>query len=150
MIWIIYYVVSVISVTILAVYNVTQLCINSASIIPIFLIGLSVFQALYFYNNRSKSDFSSGNNSPLSETEWEILSVYMSFSYVFFIPLLLPFVIFFQTPIKALSLIIYGLAFVGGNICFRIKHGKEIKARLEHEKQELDEQKKKEELGIIR
>lgn len=150
MIWVVYYLITVIATIIIAISNTDIINISIYSVIPLILIAISAFQAFYHYNNRSKIDFNSGNNSPLLEKEWNILSVYMSFSFVFFIPLMFPFVVFFPTPAKALSLILYFLAFISGNIYFRLKYGNAIKSRLDDENKSLTEQLKKEEMGKLK
>ena len=124
--------------------------ITIAAVCPLFLMILSLFQGFYFNNNRSKGDFNTSSSADLTEDEWSILSVYMSYSYFIAVPVLIPFALFFGTPIKVLSIFVYLLAFSAGHICYRIKHSKEYTSRMKLESDELKEQLKKEELGKIK
>jgi len=63
------------------------------------------------------------------------------------IPLYLPFILFFPLWGKVMSLILYLAAFAGGNILFRIRHGRVIRERLRREEEEIRRQISREELG---
>ena len=117
------------------------------SVLPLFLLLLSVFQSVYFNNNRGKKDFSSNNTSELTEKEWERMSVYMSRSYLVAVPLFIQFIIFFDSPAKVLSVLVFFAAFCGGGIYFRVKHKDERVSRFDKETKELEEQRRNEELG---
>ena len=146
----IYYAITLVMNLVCAIAFREHISITTVSLLPIFLIFLSALQAGYFKNNRSKTDFNSANNADLTEEEWEILSVYMSYSYLFSIPLFIPFILFFSMIIKILSLFVFFAAFTSAPIYFRLKHGKEYKTRFKRESDELKEQLKKEELGNIK
>ena len=57
-------------------------------------------------------------------------------------------IFFFSSYAKLCSIIPYILAYIVGNVIFKFKYGKTIKARLELEKEELRKQLQNEELGI--
>ena len=145
--WLIYYGITVILNIVCAIVFHEHLNITAGSIVPLALIALSIFQAVYFHNYRSKKDFNTYNDSELTEEEWAQLSVYMSKSYLIGIPWFLPFVLFFSTGIKMLSLLVFFAAFTGGAIYYRIRHSKDLQSRFAKEADELEEQKKRESLG---
>ncbi len=125
-----------------------MLIISASSVLPLFLLGWSAFQAAYFHKHRAKSDFNINNDADLTEEEWNILSVYMRNSYIISAVLYVPFIFLFITLIKVIaSIVIFAVAFTGAPIYFRIKHGKEYQSRYKREAEELKKQKKKEELG---
>ena len=145
--WVIYYIVTLglNLVGILVFHENLNLVFNS--VIPLFVIGLSIFQIGYFSKHPHKKDFNTNNNSDLTEEEWEKMTSYMISSYHLFIPLMLPFVWFFSSGVKLLSILVFLMAFVGGMLFYRLRHGKEYHARFDKESKELEEQKQREELG---
>ena len=145
--WLIYYIVTLglNLIGIIVFHENLNLVFNS--VIPLFMIGLSVFQIGYFSKHPHKKDFNTNNNSDLTEGEWARMTSYMISSYLIFIPLMLPFVWFFSAGVKLLSILVFLLAFAGGMIWYRLRHGKEYHARFAKENRELEEQQKREELG---
>lgn len=145
--WVIYYIVTLglNLVGVMAFHDRLNLVFNS--VIPLFMIGLSVFQIGYFSKHPNKKDFNSNNDSDLTEGEWARMTSYMISSYLIFIPLMLPFVWFFSAGVKLLSILVFLLAFTGGMLWYRLRHGKEYHARFTKENKELEEQQKREELG---
>ena len=145
--WVIYYIVALglNLVGVMVFHDRLNLVFNS--VIPLFMIGLSIFQVGYFSRHPHKKDFNTNNNSDLTEREWARMTSYMISSYLIFIPLMLPFVWFFSTGVKLLSILVFLLAFTGGMIWYRLRHGKEYRARFDQENKELEEQRKREELG---
>ncbi len=121
--------------------------ISVVSIIPLILMILSIFQAAYFHNHRSKKDFNINNDTPLTEEEWEKVAVYMRNSYIIVIPLFVPFILFFSLWVKITSIMLYFIGFSGGMLCYRLRYHKEINRRMSDEMTELIEQEKREELG---
>ena len=145
--WVIYYIVTLglNLVGVMAFHDRLNLVFNS--VIPLFMIGLSIFQVGYFSKHPHKKDFNTNNNSDLTEGEWARMTSYMISSYLIFIPLMLPFVWFFSAGVKLLSILVFLLAFTGGMIWYRLRHGKDYQARFAKENKELEEQQKREELG---
>ena len=122
--------------------------LTATSVLPLFLLGLSIFQAAYFYKNRSKTDFNVCNTTDLSEDEWEMLSLSISASFRVSLPWYLPMIFFFSTlPKTLLSVLLFLLAFTGGAVWFRLRNRKHFQARMKRESDALEEQKKKESLG---
>ena len=140
----------IILVTVYAVSSVvfrSYINITSASLLPMFLLILSVFQAVYFHNHRGKNDFNINNDSPLTEKDWENISVNNRNSYMIVIPLFIPFVLYFSIWIKLLSIILYLFGFAGGMFYYRIRHREIISNRFVEEESEFKKQREKEELG---
>ena len=145
--WVIYYIVTLglNLVGVIVFHETLNFAFNS--VIPLFMIGISIFQIGYFSRHPHKKDFNTNNNSDLTEKEWENMTSYMIASYLIFIPFMLPFVWFFSSWGKLLSILVFLLAFTGGMVYYRLRHGKEYRSRFDKEDKELEEQKKREELG---
>ena len=120
--------------------------ITATSMIPALLSFLSFFLAFYYAHNR-ENDTTYSTNTHISEAEWRDFTSYISHSHLMAIPLYLPFIWFFSSWIKLLSILLFLLTFIGSSAVFRIKHGKALQSRNEKEKNELQKQKRKEELG---
>jgi len=142
------YYISVVSFELLFLFLLRN-CVNIGyvSVLPLFLMALSAYQAYYFKRNRRKTDFNINNDADLTDEEWGKLSIYMSYFFSYSVPLHIPFVIFFNDYVKLLSLPIYLISFSGGALLFRIKHHKEYNTRRSSEARELEDQIRREELG---
>ena len=145
--WVIYYVVTLGLNLFGALVFRERLNLEYHSLIPLFLIGLSIFQIAYFSRHPTKREYHSNNASDLTDAEWEQMMRYSVRSYLVFIPFLIPFVCFFSHWGKLLSIPVFFAAFVGGAVAYRIRHQKEYQARFAKEDRELEAQKKREELG---
>ena len=123
--------------------------ISLYSLAPIACIIISLFQA--FLGTESKQDRVSdpetayGSNLTLEE-QYE-LSVCQSTSHTISILIHLPIFFFVPSAFKLVSIAVIILTFIVSGFYFRIKHGKDIKLRIDKENSEFEEQKKKEELG---
>lgn len=146
---IIYYIVAILANVICVAVFSGKIGITEVSALPAFLLCLSAFQGYYFRNHRKKKDFNINNDSELNESEWGVLSVYMSRSYLISLPLYVPFIFFGGTLVKLCSAVVFFAAFAGGAAVYKFKYKNEIAARIESEEAELSEQEKKEELGNI-
>ena len=82
----------------------------------------------------------------LTRMENDILK-YNSKSLLIAIPWLLPFIFFFPSPAKVLSILVYLSGLLGGLIFYRIKNKNKIIDMIDNEEKEKLEQEKKEELG---
>lgn len=142
-----YYFIMVIIYAVLSIVFTNRIIITAASLLPMFLMILSICQAVYFNNNRGKKDFNIINDSPVTEQEWGKVSVYKRNSYIIVAPLFLVFVLFFSTWIKLLSIILYLFGFAGGMLYYRIQHRDVISNRFAEEESELKKQQELEELG---
>ena len=123
------------------------------SVIPAFLIILMFFQATLFKAN-AKNDaigdtaYSVGNTVRLTEEEQECQYSYLRHSFLFCIPFEIPLLFFLSSYWKFLALIPYILAYIIGSIVFKLKKGKDIQYRIIKEKKELEEQIRREEMGL--
>ena len=123
------------------------------SILPAFLIVLMLFQATFF-NANPKNDtigdtaYSAGNSIRLTEKEQECQYSYLKHSFLVCIPFELPLIFFFHSYWKLLGMVPYILAYIIGGIVFKLKKGKEIQDRVIKEKKELEEQIRREEMGL--
>lgn len=123
------------------------------SVIPSFLIILMFFQATLFKAN-AKNDtigdtaYSVGNTVRLTEEEQECQYSYLRHSFLFCIPFEIPLLFFLSSYWKFLGLIPYILAYIIGSIVFKLKKGKDIQYRIIKEIKELEEQIRREEMGL--
>ena len=142
------------------VVNIVLLIILSAyielhilSVLPVFLIILMFLQTTTFKVN-SKNDaigdtaYSVGNSVRLTEEEQECLYSYLKRSFLICIPFEIPLIFFLPSYWKLIGIIPYILAYTIGGIVFKLKKGKSIQDRINKEKRELEEQIKREELGL--
>lgn len=140
--------------------NIALLIIFSAyielhilSALPVFLIILMFLQTTMFKVN-SKNDaigdtaYSVGNSVRLTEEEQECLYSYLKHSFLICIPFEIPLIFFLPSYWKLLGIIPYILAYIIGSVVFKLKKGQEIQNRIIKEKKELEEQIKREELGL--
>ena len=121
--------------------------ISALSIVPLFLIALMIFQALLFKNEKVENGFRTAYGSNLTvDEENKLLSSGSSFLFAT-IPWMIPFILFFPSIVKALSILVYIIGLVGGLILYRIKNKGKIVNRINAEEKERQEQEKKEQLG---
>ena len=149
----IYYIVhTVINMTLLIAFR-ANIIVDFLSVVPVFLIVLMLIQAPMFKvdihrNSLGDTAYSTGNTVRLTDDELEKQYKYTRYSFYGLIPFVFPFIFFFSSYAKLCSIIPYILAYIVGNVIFKFKYGKTIKARLELEKEELRKQLQNEELGI--
>ena len=121
--------------------------ISALSIVPLFLIALMIFQALLFKNEKVENGFRTAYGSNLTaDEENKLLSSGSSFLFAA-IPWMIPFILFFPSFVKVLSLLVYIVGLIGGLILYRIKNKEKIINRMKAEDIERQEQEKKEQLG---
>lgn len=121
--------------------------ITALSSIPLFLITLSVFQALIFKNEKTENGFRTAYGSNLTaEEENKMLDRGSSFI-LCTTPLIMPFVFFFPSFVKALSVLVYLVGLIGGLLLHKVKNKEKIMNRMNAEEIERQEQEKKEQLG---
>ena len=149
----IYYIVhTVINMALLIAFR-ANIIVDFLSVVPVFLIVLMLIQAPMFKvdihrNSLGDTAYSTGNTVRLTDDELEKQYKYTRYSFYGLIPFVFPFIFFFSSYAKLFSIIPYILSYVVGNVIFKVKYGKAIKARLELEKEELRKQLQNEELGI--
>ena len=144
----IYYIVhTVINMALLIAFR-ANIIVDFLSVLPVFLIVLMLIQAPMFKVDIHRSSvgdtaYSTGNTVRLTDDELEKQYKYMRYSFYGLIPFVFPFIFFFSSYVKLCSIIPYILAYIVGNVIFKVKYGKAIKERLESEKEELRKQLQK-------
>ena len=149
----IYYIVHLVVNLVLLVAFRSNIVIDFMSGVPVFLIALMLIQAPLIRVDMHRTSlgdtqYSAVNMVRLTDDELEKQYKYTRYAFYGLIPFVFPFIFFFSSYAKLCSIIPYILAYVVGNVIFRFKYGKTIKARLEAEKEELRKQIQNEELGI--
>ena len=143
----IYYSITVALNLIAAIAFYKNINITALSGIPLFLIALMIFQALIFKNEKVENGFRTKYGSNLTADE-ENKMFDSSSSFLFAtIPWMIPFILFFPSIAKSLSIVVYFIGLIGGAILYRIKNQDKIINRMDVEKKERQEQEKKEQLG---
>lgn len=143
----IYYCIAIIAnvVAIIAFYK--NINITGLSIVPIFLIALMIFQALMFKHEKVENGFRTKYGSNLTADEENAMqSVGSKFLYAT-IPWMIPFIVFFSSPIKLIAVLVYIIGFIGGSVLYVLKNKNKITDRMSAEEKERQEQEKKEQLG---
>ncbi len=125
------------------------------SLIPLFLIGVTLWQAMIFSSVRSTQDgrnnYATGNTARLTDEETDTLNDFSATCLLIAIPLYVPFIFFFPAGIKLLSIAVYFVACFGGSILFRLSpQGKNMRSRLDKEVSDLKAQQAREELGKMK
>lgn len=121
--------------------------ISALSIVPLFLIALIILQALLFKNEKVENGFRTAYGSNLTaDEENKLLSSGSSFLFAT-IPWMIPFILFFPSFVKVLSVLVYIVDLIGGLLLYRNKNKGKIMNRMNAEEIERQEQEKKEQLG---
>ena len=144
---IIYYCITIIANIVAAIVFHKGINVTGLSVMPLFLIVLMIFQALLFKNEKVENGFRTAYGSNLTAGEEnKMLDSGSSFLFAT-IPWMIPFVLFFSSIVKVLSILVYIIGLVGGLILYRVKNKGKIVNRMDVEEKELQEQEKKEQLG---
>ena len=144
---IIYYCITIIANIVAAIVFHKSINITVLSAMPLFLIALMIFQAHIFKNEKVENGFRTAYGSKLTaDEENKMLDTGSSFLFAT-IPWMIPFVLFFPSIVKVLSILVYIIGLVGGLILYRIKNKGKIINRIDAEEKERQEQEKKEQLG---
>ena len=144
---IVYYCVTILANLIALFVFFKSINITVLSILPIVLIALMIFQSLFFKNEKQESGFKTNYGSNLSQSEENKMSNCASTFMLATIPWMIPFVIFFSSPIKILSVLVYIIGFIGGAVLYKLKNKGKITSRVDFEEAERREQEQKEQLG---
>ena len=143
----IYYCITIIVNIVAVIVFYKSINVTGLSVMPLFLIALMIFQALLFKNEKVENGFRTAYGSNLTaDEENKLLCSGSSFLFAT-IPWMIPFILFFPSIVKALSILIYIIGLVGGLILYRIKNKGKIVNRINAEEKERQEQEKKEQLG---
>ncbi len=121
--------------------------ISALSIVPLFLIALMIFQALLFKTEKAENGFRTNYAGKLTDAEENGMNLSISKFLPATIPWMIPFVIFFPSVVKVLSIFVYVIGFGGGAVLYKLKNKDKITSRMQAEENERREQEKKEELG---
>jgi hypothetical protein len=121
--------------------------ISALSIIPLILISLMIFQAYFFKKEKVENGFRTTYRSNLTDNEENNMLNSASTFLLATIPWITPFIFFFPSFVKILSVLVYIVGLIGGLILYRIKNKGKIVDRIDVEEKERQEQQMKEELG---
>ena len=140
------------NVLLLLIFN-EYINLHRLSVIPAFLASLMFFQIALF-NGNTKNDtasdtaYSIGNMIRLTDEEQKSQYSYLKHSFLLCVPFEVPLIFFLPSYCKMMGVFFYVCAYIIGGAVFKIKNGKAIQERINKEKKELEEQKKREELGL--
>ena len=121
--------------------------ISALSIIPLILIALMIFQAYFFKKEKAENGFRTTYRSNLTDNEENNMLNSASTFLLATIPWIIPFIFFFPSFVKILSVLVYIVGLIGGLILYRIKNKGKIVDRIDVEEKERQEQEKREQLG---
>lgn len=121
--------------------------ISALSIIPLILIALMIFQAYFFKKEKVENGFRTTYRSNLTNDEENNMLNSASTFLLATIPWMIPFIFFFPSFVKILSVLIYIVGLIGGFVIYKIKNKEKITNRMNAEEIERQEQEKKEQLG---
>ena len=127
-----------------------NISVSNLSLVPVFLIALTILQSFLFKSIRSESGYRTNYGSYLTADEENKRNEYVSKFMLASTPWMVPFIFFFPSPFKLLSIFIHFIGLVGGTLMHRVKHQNEILKRAKAEEKEKFEQEKKEELGHLK
>ena len=144
---IIYYCITIIANIVAAIVFYKNINVTVLSVIPLFLIALMIFQALLFKNEKVENGFRTAYGSNLTADEENKMLDSGSSFLLATIPWMIPFILFFPSIVKVISILVYIVGLVGGLILYRIKNKGRIVNRMAAEEKERQEQEKKEQLG---
>ena len=143
---IIYYCITIIANIVAAIVFYKNINVTVLSVMPLFLIALMIFQALLFKNEKVENGFRTTYGSNLTADEENKMLDRGSSFLLATIPWMIPFVLFFPSIVKVISILVYIVGLVGGLILYRIKNKGRIVNRMDAEEKERQEQEKKEQL----
>ena len=144
---IIYYCITIIANIVAAIVFYKNINVTVLSVMPLFLIALMIFQALLFKNEKVENGFRTTYGSNLTADEENKMLDSGSSFLLATIPWMIPFILFFPSIVKVISLLVYIVGLVGGLLLYRIKNKGRIVNRMDAEEKERQEQEKKEQLG---
>ena len=144
---IIYYCITIIANIVAAIVFHKSINVTGLSVMPLFLIVLMIFQALLFKNEKVENGFRTAYGSNLTADEENKMLDSGSSFLLATIPWMIPFILFFPSIVKVISILVYIVGFVGGLILYKIKNKGRIINRMDAEEKERREQENEEQLG---
>lgn len=142
----------VINIALLIIFS-SYIEFHILSVLPAFLFVLMIFQITMFKEN-IKDDaigdtaYSVGNTVRLTEEEQKWQYSYLKHSFLVCIPFEIPLIFFLPAYWKLFGIIPYIFAYIIGAIVFKLKKGKEIQDRVIKERKVLEEQIRREKMGL--
>ena len=124
--------------------------ITPLSIMPLILVALLIFQSQIFKTAKIENGFDTNYGSDLTAKEKNEMYHSASKFMLAAIPFMIPFLFFFPSSAKILSVFVYIIGLVGGLAIYRIKSQAKIVDRLLAEENERKEQEIKEENGKLK
>ncbi len=141
----------VINIVLLLVFS-KHISLHILSLLPIFFVVLMLLQATLFKSDIKDTvgdtAYSVGNTVRLTDEEEDFQYTYLKNSFLVCIPFEIPLIFFLPSYWKFLGIVPYILAYIFGGVVFKVKKGKEIQDRMVKEKKELEEQTRREEMGL--
>ncbi len=143
----IYYGLTILFNIIITVIFYENINITGLSVVPLFLIILMIFQSFIFKTEKVESEFQIQYGSKLTADEENRMFSSTSAFMLAAVPWMVPFIFFFPSSLKLISIAVYIFGLIGGFVLYRIKSNKKIKERIETEEKERKAQEKMEQLG---
>ena len=144
---IIYYCITIFINIVFSIIFRNYINITHLSLIPLICIGLMIFQVAFFKTHKIESGFKTNYGSDFTVEEENKMQKNVANFILVIIPLMIPFIFFFPSFVKAFSIILYIVSLLGGIIIFKFKNKDTVVGRAEQEEQERKEQEKREQLG---
>ena len=144
---IIYYCITIIANIVAAIVFYKNINVTILSVMPLLLIALMIFQALLFKNEKLENGFKTAYGSNLTADEENKMLDSGSSFLLATIPWMIPFILFFPSIVKVISILVYIVGLVGGLILYKIKNKCRIINRMDSEEKERREQENEEQLG---
>ena len=144
---IIYYCITIFINIVFSIIFRNYINITHLSLIPLICIGLMIFQVAFFKTHKIESGFKTNYGSDFTVEEENKMQKNVANFILVIIPLMIPFIFFFPSFVKAFSIILYIISLLGGIIIFKFKNKDIVVGRAEQEEQERKEQEKREQLG---
>ena len=149
--WTIYYIITILLNIIGCAVFRRYIHINVISLLPLFLMLDSAFQAYYYHTTQAEKDFNAayGIEADVFSQDSERISTYIVKSHLFSLPLFIPFICFFSWG-KILSFFVFWATFGGVGIRYRMILAKEEWKRENEETVAVNEQNRREENDTIK
>ena len=144
---IIYYCITIIANIVAAIVFYKNINVTVFSVMPLLLIALMIFQSLLFKNEKVENGFRTAYGSNLTADEENKMLDSGSSFLLATIPWMIPFILFFPSIVKVISILVYIVGLVGGLILYKIKNKGRIINRMDAEEKERREQENEEQLG---
>ena len=153
--WAIYYAAALVISAVASAFFKESIMINACSVVPAGFLIAGIVGACTLRSQARDPEtgtrFNTGSTPAsmnLANNEYAENCRAAACSMMISLPLYLPLALFFGGLLKIiLSVAVYFIFFALGAVVFRIKHGASIRARVDTESRELEDQRKKEELG---